>query len=187
MNKIRLQNGLAIPVLIGWLFLVAAGCDDDNGVTSEFATVSGTVIFDNVQLWPDSGVVQITIWPENVWTSFGPQGPPQNPNNPVTLVRNGNQTRYDYKIEGLPAGTYSAIAVGWRHPDESLPAERRSAVLGVYIGNTNEVSTGLEIPGSPFQDRLPMTVTLSKGENKTGLDIRADFAKLALFFPPGSN
>lgn len=174
-------------IILGWLFLVALGCDGDNGVSSEFATISGTVTFENVTLWPDSGEVQITIWPQGVWTAFGPMGPPQNPNNPITLTKNNNQSRYDYQIDGLPKGEYSAIAVGWRHPDETLPAEQRSAVLGVYLDDSNTVSVGLVIPNTPFQGPLPAVFTLEKGQNRTGMDIKADFANIQLFFPSSTN
>ncbi len=168
-----------VPVL-----LLSIGCNNDNGASSEFASVSGTITFDNVALWPDSGEVQVTIWPQDVWTQCGPMGPPQNPNNPLVLTKVAGQTQYSYTIDGLPEGEYSAIAVGWRHPDESLPDERRSAVLGVYLNNPNTASTGLNCPPNiPLQDPLPVVVTLQRGENRTGLDIRADFAKIQLFFP----
>lgn len=167
-------------------FVLSWGCDDDNGMAPEFASVSGTITFENVALWPDSGEVQVTIWPEGVWTASGPMGPPQNPNDPLVLTKNPGQTQYSYEIAGLPEGVYSAIAVGWRHPDPNLPAEQRSAVLGVYLGDPNIVSTGLiiDFPGSPFQGPLPAEITLEKGENRTGLDIKADFANIQLFFPP---
>jgi hypothetical protein len=176
----NLQVICSLIVSVLWLSI---GCNSDNGTSSEFASVSGTITFDNVAIWPDSGEVQVTIWPQGVWTAFGPMGPPQNPNNPLVLTKVAGQAQYSYTIDGLPEGEYSAIAVGWRHPNESLPAAQRSAVLGVYLNNPNIVSTGLSIPQTPFQDPLPVAITLQKGENRTGLNIRADFAKIQLFFP----
>jgi hypothetical protein len=176
----NLQVICALIVSVIWLSI---GCNSDNGTSSEFASVSGTITFDNVALWPDSGEVQVTIWPQGVWTQCGPTGPPQNPNNPLVLTKVTAQTQYSYIIDGLPEGEYSAIAVGWRHPNENLPAERRTAVLGVYINNLNTASTGLNCPPNiPLQDLLPIVITLRKGENRNGLNIRADFAKIQLFF-----
>ncbi|MFQ5640084.1 MAG: hypothetical protein ACE5IR_19060 [bacterium] len=181
LTRFKESKGFMIISAIALLVSFGFGCNGEDGVSSEFATVTGTITFENIASWPDSGVVQITIWPEGVWTRNGPAGPPQNPNNPVTLIRDLSTSQVNYIIEGLPEGEYSAIAVGWRHPDETLPAERRSAVLGVYWNSPNVVSTGLPFP--PFEDPLPASFTLQKGENRTGMDIKADFGKIGLFFP----
>lgn len=167
-------------LISGVLLLLPLSCNDDNGnAPPEFATVSGTITFENTSMWPDSGEVEVTIWPQGVWTAFGPTGPPQNPNNPFMVTKVQGKTEYTYTIDGLPEGTYSAIAVGWRHPDEDLPAQCRSVVLGVYLANTDTVSTGLVIPGTAFQGPLPDSVLVAKGQTVNNLDIKADFGIIA--------
>ena len=167
-------------------FLFSIACLGDDGVSSDLSTITGTITFQNFAMWPDSGEVQITIFPQSIWTANGPIGPPQNANNPVILARDVTVNQYNYFIGDLPAGEYSAIAVGWRHPDETLPAEQRTAVLGVYLNGSNTVSTGLNIPDSPFQGPLPAVINIEKGRDHAGLSFTADFANIQLFFPPGS-
>lgn len=157
----------------------------DNETSSDFATVQGTITFDNVAMWPDSGEVQVTIWAGGVWTSAGPMALPAA--DPFTLERVAGQTEYHYQFIALSEGVYSAIAVGWRHPDETLPPEERSAFLGVYLDDPAVNSTGLEIPNTPFQGPLPASFLMGAGSNEKGFDILADFANIALFFPSGSN
>ncbi|MFQ5674565.1 MAG: hypothetical protein ACE5G1_01600 [bacterium] len=181
--SIRAFQGFSILAVF---CLLTLSCSGDAFVESnDLSSISGTITFDNVMMWPDSGEVQVTIWPQGVWTASGPIGPPQNATEPVTIVRNGIENQYGYLITGLPDGEYSAVTVGWRHPDETLPAEQRSAVLGVYLSDPNMISTGLVIPNTPFQGPLPSVISVKK-EDRTKVDIRADFAFLALFFPPGT-
>ena len=157
----------------------------DNETSPDFATVQGTITFDNIAMWPDSGEVQVTIWAGGVWTNLGPVGPPAA--DPFIIERVLGQAEYHYQFIGLSEGVYSAIAVGWRHPDETLPPELRSSVLGVLLDDPNANSTGLVIPNTPFQGPLPVSFLLGAATNEIGLDILADFANNALFFPPGSN
>ncbi len=79
-------------------------------ITFSSATRAGTITFENVAAWPDSGEVQVTIWGENVWSAFGPVGPPAGV---VTLTKVSGQTQYEFSFEGISAGSYSAISAGW--------------------------------------------------------------------------
>lgn len=171
----RKSSSLKFPafVLLGltFLFVLSNGCGDDNGVSSEFATVKGTIAFENAVMWPDSGLVLVTIWPVGIWTEFGPIGPPAGVD---TLQKVAGQDKYAYEFEGVSPGTYSAIAVGWEHPDENRPRETRVATLGVYWGNPDSVSVGLNIPQSPFVGPPPAEFTVDKGDVVT-FDFKADF------------
>lgn len=169
------------------LFLFSTACinSDPVGTVSGVATVTGTITFRNFPMWPDSGVVQVTIFPQGVWTANGPTGPSQNANTPTILLRNANTNQYNYFIPDLPEGEYSALTVGWRHPDETLPEEQRTAFLGVYLNGSNTVSTGLDISGSPFQGPLP--AVLNVNNDLGGRSFTADFANIQLFFPPDPN
>ncbi|MCG8607108.1 hypothetical protein MJD09_19255 [bacterium] len=153
----------------------------DNETSPDFATIQGTITFDNIGLWPDSGEVQVSIWSVGVWTESGPGAAASTA---VSAIRRiGNQSAYPYQFIRLMEGPYSAVAVSWIHPDQSLSAEERRAILGVYLNDPNTVSTGLIIEGTPHQGPLPELFLLGAGNNEDGFDIRADFSNIALFFP----
>ncbi len=183
MKKLNMLNKSCYgTLLIALLAVVSFACDSADINSSEFATVSGTITFKNVASWPDSGEVQVTVFPENVWTQFGAMGPPQNPNDPVILTKTAN-TEYAFTIEGLPGGNYSALAVGWRRPNaQNYPAEKRTATLGVYWLNSDSVSVGLNIPGSPFNDPAPAVIAVTKGQVVKDLNFAADFAYVRFLF-----
>src|SRR3990172_9005606 len=170
-NAVKNLTFHRIIVFILGLFVFSLfinACSEDDSASSDLGSVSGTITFDNVFLWPDSGEVQVTIFPANVWQSFGAIGPPQNANTPVILTKSGNQTQYQFTIDGLPEGDYSSLAVGWRRPNvQNYPAEKRTATLGVYWNDPDSVSLGLSISQSPLNYPLPTVISLAKGENKT--------------------
>jgi hypothetical protein len=153
----------------------------DNETSPDFASIRGTITFDNIGAWPDSGAVQVSIWSAGIWTELGPGV--ADATDVSTIQRITNQTAYLYQFIRLMEGPYSAVAVSWIHPDESLSAEERRAILGVYLNDPNTVSTGLIIAGTPHQGPLPEVFLLGAGNNDNGFDIRADFANFALFFP----
>lgn len=175
---------LVTTSVVSLALLFSLGCDGDDGVSSEFASVSGTITFKNIAMWPDSGEVQVTIFPAGAtgWTAMGPLGPPQNPNDPVVLTKNGTQNQYDFTIDGLPEGGYSALAVGWRRPNaQNYPGNKRTASIGVFWSDPDSASSGLNIPMTPLQEPLPTAINLSKGEEKSGLNLTADFGYVPIF------
>ncbi|MFQ5604907.1 MAG: hypothetical protein ACE5HS_16690 [bacterium] len=180
--KITRTKTFLIFALLG-ILLLALGCDGDDSLSSEFANVSGTITFENVAMWPDSGIVMVTLWQGGVWTAFGPinaQGPPAGVD---TLQKVAGQTQYTYQFDGMSPGDYSAIAVGWEHPDETRDRSVRVATLGVYWGDADSVSVGLNIPGSPFDDPTPAAFKLEKGDNITNFDFKADFFNIVFLGP----
>src|SRR5690606_9764801 len=138
--------------------ILVTSCDDDDD-TPETALIHGTITFENAatwETWQDSGEVQVTIFPAfslnppSGWGeipdgTFGPGvpggrfaiGAPYNAQNPIILDYVPGQTEYHYEIEVEP-GTYSALAVGFRHDFVNDPS-RRSATLGVHWDNPTEV------------------------------------------------
>ncbi len=171
-----MKHILFIVVLIS--FTAFYSCSEDSS-SSDVTRVYGTITMENTQFWPaweDSGEVQVTIFADNVWqkspTSF-PVGPPFNFNDPYILTYEPGKTQYDYEIEVEP-GTYSALAVGFNIFNQSIPADRQTATLGVYWGNPDSVSHGLIIP--PFLNYpVPSDISIADGEEKR-LDFKADFA-----------
>ncbi len=191
---------LFVSVLtFGVIFL--SSCGDDE-LPPNTAVVKGTVIMDNNDVWAtwiDSGEVQITIFPEfNLnppagWGeipdgALGPNvpggtfaiGAPFNSQNPVVIEYEAGKNEYEFEIEVDP-GTYSALAVGFRHNFVNDPS-LRSATLGVYHNNPNDVSHGIVIKADvgggtivPIYDfPAPSSFTVADGETLE-LEFRADF------------
>lgn len=176
----------------------SCGKDDDPQATKIFGTIS-IENADTWASWVDSGEVQLTVFPEFSldplagWGEvpdnfFGPGvpggtfavGAPYNSQNPVILEYVPGKSQYEYEIE-LEPGTYSALALGFRHDFVNDPT-LKSATLGVYWGNENVVSHGIAIkipgPGGTvipiFNFPPPATFEIKAGEQKE-LDFKADF------------
>lgn len=189
-----------IVFVIGIVFL--SSCGDDE-LLPNTSIVKGTVTIENTDLWAtwvDSGEVQLTIFPEfslnppSGWGeipdgTFGPGvpggtfalGAPFNSQNPVVFEYQPGKTQYDFEIEVDP-GTYSALALGFRH-DFVTDASKRSATLGVYYNNPNEVSHGVVVKADVgggnivtfFDYPAPTTFTVADGETLE-LNFKADFS-----------
>jgi hypothetical protein len=169
--------------------LIISGCDDDDEPMT--GTIHGTITIENADLWAtwaDSGEVQITVFPEfsldpPAGWGAGPSGTfaygaPVNAQNPYILEYSPGVSEYDFEIE-LDPGTYSALAVGFRHDfiqDPSL----RSATLGVYWNMPTSVSHGITIPPA-FNEPAPESFTVSAGENLE-LNFQADFGFVQVWF-----
>ncbi len=187
-----------LTLFAGSFLLTSCGDDEQPTTTKVFGTI--TIENTNVwQTWQDSGEVQVTIFPEFSldplagWGEvpddhFGPGvpggtyavGAPYNSQNPVILTYEAGKTTYDYEIE-LEPGTYSALAVGFRHNFVN-DATLKTATLGAYWGNENEVSHGvvIKVPAGPtvmtiFDYPAPTPITIQAGEEKE-INIKCDFA-----------
>lgn len=169
----------------------------------QFATISGTITFDSSELWAtwkDTGVVEVTIFPEfslNPPAGWGDipadflypgfpggrfaLGAPYNAQNPIVLTYVPGQNEYHYEIEVDP-GTYSALAVGFRHNAITDPS-KKTATLGVHWGTPSTTSSGLVIKvdvggGQIFtaiNDPAPSVINVEKGDDLK-FNFRADFA-----------
>ena len=193
-----------LPLLMlamGTLFILASCKDDEPAPTT--ATFKGVITFENQDLWEtwqDSGEVQVTIfppfsldplagWGEIPDETFGPNvpggtfaaGPPVNAQNPLVLEYEDGRTQYEFEFTLSDMSgpvEFSALAVGFRHdfiPDATL----RTATLGVYWNNEDEVSHGIVIKpaiGAPpiFDYPAPETFVLRPGDNLE-LNFIADF------------
>lgn len=199
MMKQRIFNFMMVALAAGSLFLTSCG-DDDQATTTK---VFGTITIENTdtwQVWQDSGEVQVTIFPEFSldpmagWGevpdgAFGPNvpggtfavGAPYNSQNPVILTYEAGKTTYDYEIE-LEPGTYSALAVGFRHTFVTDPS-LKTATIGAHWGNENEVSHGIvikvDVGGGNivkiFDYPAPTTFEIKDGEEKE-INFKCDFA-----------
>jgi hypothetical protein len=194
-----LSFSLKIMLLALLPMLTFVSCDDDDPTT---ATISGTITFENVDewaTWQDSGEVQVTIFPAfslNPPAGWGDipadalypgfpggrfaLGAPYNAQDPVVLTYVPGKTTYDYSIEVDP-GTYSALAVGFRHDFIADPS-LRTATLGVHWDNPNTVSSGIvlkvDVGGGQiitlFNDPAPSVITVEAGD-ELDIDFKADF------------
>lgn len=180
-------------------------CKDEQA-TPDTAIIHGTITIDSSELWAtwkDSGVVEVTIFPEFVdaapptgagWGPISPNilypgfpggtfalGAPYNSQNPVVLTYVPGQTQYHYEIEVDP-GTYSALAVGFRH-NLITDASKKTATLGAHWSTPDTTSSGIvlivPVGGGQFMtvidDPAPSTITVKKGDN-VEINFRADFA-----------
>ena len=163
--------------------------------------IHGTITIENADewaTWQDSGEVQLTVFPEFSldplagWGAvpdnfFGPGvlggtyavGAPYNSQNPLVLDYVPGKTEYHYELE-LEPGTYSALALGFRHDLVSDPT-KKTATLGVHWGQPDSVSHGIVIrikAGGAiipvFNYPAPVTFTIAEGEHKE-FNFKADF------------
>ncbi|HHM21485.1 MAG TPA: hypothetical protein ENJ20_05620 [Bacteroidetes bacterium] len=187
-----------IPLALAAIFLTNCKNDPAPKTTKIF----GTVTIENADTWVswvDSGVVEVTIfpafsldppagWGEVPDGFFGPDvpggifplGAPYNSQNPVVLTYEPGKTVYDYEIEVEP-GMYSALGLGFRHNFVNDPT-RKTATLGVYWGNENEVSHGIvikvDVGGGNiitiYNEPPPSVIEIEEGE-QLELNFKADF------------
>jgi hypothetical protein len=164
--------------------------------------VFGTITIQNPDtwgVWQDSGEVQVTIFPQFSldplagWgaipdNTLGPNvpggtfavGAPYNSQNPLVLEYVPGKTIYNYELE-LEPGTYSALALGFRH-DQVTDPSKKTATLGVHWGNPTEVSHGVVIkirtPNGAvvpvYNYPAPLSFDLMEGESKE-INFTADF------------
>ena len=182
---------LAVTVSLG-------ACKKDEDKTTK---VYGTITIENPDTWAtwkDSGEVQLTVFPKFSldplagWGAipdnfFGPNvlggtfaaGAPYNSQNPLILKYEAGKTRYDYEIE-LEPGTYSALALGFRHNLVTDPS-RKTATLGVHWGDAGQTSHGIVIRIRAggiivpvYNYPAPLTFDITEGEQKK-IDFKANF------------
>jgi hypothetical protein len=188
--------------------LLVPACKDDEP-TPDTAKISGTITIDNADLWntwKDSGEVQLALFPEFV-LAFPPAGKgwgviPDGffgagipggtyaisaPVYDTTFAFVAGTTQLHYELE-VPPGTYSALALGFRHDFISDP-NLRTATLGVHWDHPTEVSHGIvikvDIGGGQIitviNDPAPSVITVEKGDNVT-INFRADFGFVEQWF-----
>lgn len=196
-----LSFSLKITLLALMPVLTFTSCDDNEPDT---ATISGTVTIQNADewaTWQDSGEVQLTIFPEFVpaappagagWGDIPENllypgfpggrfalGAPYNTQDPIIFTYVPGKTQYDYELEVDP-GTYSALAVGFRHDDITDPS-LRTATLGVHWDNPTVVSHGIVIKAviggqtvTLFNEPAPVPITVEAGDDVT-INFTVDF------------
>jgi len=200
-----LSFSLKIMLLALAPMVMFSSCDDDDP-EPDTARIHGTITIDSTELWAtykDSGIVEITIFPEFInaappagagWGPISPNllypgfpggtfalGAPYNSQNPIILTYVPGQTEYHYELEVDP-GTYSALAVGFRHNLISDPS-RKTATLGVHWNTPATTSSGIVynvvLPGGQIfpaiNDPAPSVITVEKGDD-VELNFRADYA-----------
>lgn len=192
--------------LLAFMPIVAMTSCKDDPAKPDTATISGTITIENAAIWDtwkDSGEVQLTLFPEFSlnppagWGEvpdnfFGPGvpggtfalGAPVNAQDPLVLEYSPGATQYNYTIT-LDPGTYSALALGFRHVRITDPT-LRTATLGVHWSNPNDVSHGIVIRpaiGAPaiFDEPAPSVITLEAGDEVT-IDFKADFGFVNLWY-----
>jgi hypothetical protein len=200
MNMLRFKKSL---FLIGLIVIVAgmSSCKKDDGPAPTTAKIKGNITLLNTEVWAawqDSGEVQLTVFPEFSlnppagWgpipdNTFGPGvpggtfaiGAPANAQNPIIYQYQAGGTIAPFELEVDP-GTYSALALGFRHDLVTDPS-LRTATLGVYWGNPTSVSHGIviKVAAGPniitvFDEPAPSTFTVEAGD-ELNIDFIADF------------
>jgi hypothetical protein len=197
-----LSFSLKLSSLLLFASLLFTSCKDDV-VTPATATISGTItILDSANLWAtykDSGVVELTIFPDFTlsppagWGAIPVDflypgfpggtfalGAPSNAQMPIILTYAPGAHQFTYSLEVDP-GTYSALALGFRHNLISDPS-KKSATLGVFWNNPTVVSHGIVIKADVgggnivtfFDDPAPSSISVAKGD-KLQINFTADF------------
>ncbi len=191
------KYSLLLAMTLGIVFSFSS-CGDDE---PEKTMIHGTITIDNQDtwsMWQDSGQVELTIFPDFSldplagWGAtpdgfFSPNslggtfavGAPYNSQNPIILEFESGKTTYDYELE-LEPGTYSALALGFRHDGISDPS-RKSATLGVHWDKPATVSHGIviKIQAGPnvitlFDYDAPSSITVTDGQDLE-INFTADF------------
>lgn len=187
---------------------VITSCDDDDPAPTT-ATIGGTITIENTDLWTtwqDSGELQLTLFPEfslNPPAGWGdiPEnalypgfpggrfalGAPVNAQNPIIINLQPNVTQYQY-IMTVDPGTYSALALGFRHDFITDPT-RRTATIGVYHNNPDVVSSGIvlkvDVGGGNFvtviNDPAPTPITVEAGDDLI-INFKADLGFVEEWF-----
>lgn len=189
------------------LGLLVSACDKDDPMPTT-AKLKGTITLQNTDVWEtwqDSGEVQLTLFPEfsldppSGWGEvpdelFGPGvpggtfalGAPYNAQDPLIVNYEAGATSFTYELEVEP-GTYSALALGFRHSFVTDPS-LRTATLGVHHGNPSSVSHGVTIKinaGGTFMAILdfpdPSAITVAAGDERE-IDFVADFGFLPTWY-----
>ncbi len=201
-----LSFSLKIMLILFVPVAMMTSCKDEQA-TPETATIHGTITIDNAStwaVWQDSGVVEVTIFPEFVdaapptgagWGPISPNilypgfpggtfalGAPYNSQNPVVLTYVPGQTEYHYEIVVDP-GIYSALAIGFRHDLVSDPS-LKTATLGVHWNTPDSTSHGIvlyEGPTLKYNYPAPSTITVAKGDN-VEINFKADFSFVNLWY-----
>jgi len=188
----------ALPALALAAIIFLGSCDKEE---HKGTLIHGTITIENADewaTWKDSGEVQLTVFPAFSldplagWGAvpdnfFGPGvlggtyavGAPYNSQNPLVLDYVPGKTEYHYELE-LEPGTYSALALGFRHDLVSDPT-KKTATLGVHWGQPDSVSHGIVIrikAGGAiipvFNYPAPLTFDIAEGEQKV-INFKADF------------
>ena len=133
----RIVCSLVIVCAAIILFGFLAGCDEDDGPAEgeEFGEISGTITFAGT--WPSTGDVQVSIWSrlsEDGQPFMAPDGKTE------PLARPEGNT-IAYKIQELSKGTYLAVTLGWRDPNNPMAGGK---VLGVYWAQADSVGVDSE-------------------------------------------
>jgi hypothetical protein len=182
--------------------LTISSCKKDEDPIATTAKIKGTITYLNTDVWKtwqDSGEVQLTLFPAFSFdppagwgpvpdNAFGPGvpggtfavGAPVNAQNPAVIPYSDGATGIGYELTDIDPGTYSALALGFRHNTVTDPS-LRTATLGVHHGNPGTVSHGIVIKASIagnvvtlFDYPAPTTFTVNAGDEIT-IDFTVDF------------
>lgn len=118
---------LSILMLLSIALLLMSACESSTAPEEERGTISGTVNFTGT--WPVAGDIQVSVY-TGLTFPYIPMGPPEAFTDPIS-----NSTSYDFEFKSLADGSYSAVYVSWRDPQN--PAI--SKLLGMYWAQTDSV------------------------------------------------
>tara|TARA_Y100000758_G_C15984138_1_gene398035 strand:+ start:304 stop:891 length:588 start_codon:yes stop_codon:yes gene_type:complete len=118
-------------IIISIFLLFILGCDTntESVTAAENAHLSGTITFLNINNWPESGYVTISLnesWP--------PTGAPAD----YAIIASTDldtTNQYDYEFEYVSFGTYKAIAVAWENLDSTYNSSCNKSIIGAYGGS----------------------------------------------------
>ena len=149
--------------------MILGGCSgDSNPAAPTTGSISGTVNFSGT--WPSTGDIQISVYsaisqPGGPGPAYLPTGAPDVFTDPIQ----GPVSSYDFTISGLEKGTYAAVYVGWRDPQNPSGA----LLLGMF--QANHGVSGLDSQGLPSS--APAQVVIEDGKlTHTGIDMTADLS-----------
>ena len=198
----------SLMLLLTAISLLQISCDKDDEEPTT-AILKGTITITNPDVWEvyqDSGEVQLTLFPEYSldppagWGevpdgAFGPGvpggifalGAPYNAQDPLIFEYQANTTSYTYELEVEP-GTYSALALGFRHDFVTDPS-LRTATVGVHWGNPAMVSHGVQVRVDVGGGNIvpiinyppPQEISLAAGD-ELEIDFIADFGFLPVWY-----
>lgn len=137
--------------------MVLTSCEDKKDDLPETAELSGMITF--IGDWPAEGTVYLSV--QTIW-------PPEDIPYSAVIITTGDVSDglYEYSFTDVPFGTYPAITVSWKDPNDGNPVTNQHTI-GAYGGTAQ----------AGFMDATNIIVD-AENATKSDLDFSADFSIL---------
>ncbi len=153
------HSTVAARLMVVVMLVAVASCGGDNSTgVAPTGTISGTITFRGT--WPATGELYVTVF-----AKYPPTGAPDAFSNPIPENQLGPGRTFNYRLEGIEAGTYNAVLVGWREGVGSDFCTGAYWPLPDSLGV--DASCNVQAPG-------PSSVTVTKNKTASNVNMVSD-------------